>query len=148
VANGSDWKPVWQSFHESHLAEYGHSFAHLPIEIVTLRVTGRGIMPQLPPAMTMGNSQQTRNARLKSGETYFRVGGIMRRFKTEFFDRASLAPGTCIHGPSVFFQKDSTTVVPPGWLATVDDFLNIIITRDAADGGTRSQISAEDHVCP
>jgi N-methylhydantoinase A len=148
TVNGSDWEPVWQSFHESHLAEYGHSFADLPIEIVTLRVTGRGIMPQLPQSMTMGNSQQTRNARLKSGETYFRVGGVMRKFETEFFDRASLRPGTRIHGPSVLFQKDSTTVIPPGWLATVDDFMNVIITRDAADGSARSQISAEDHVCP
>jgi len=148
VVGGSDWEPVWQSFHESHLAEYGHSFADLPIEIVTLRVTGRGIMPQLPASMTMGNSQQARNARLKSGETYFRVGGVMQRFETEFFDRASLRPGTSIPGPAVFFQKDSTTVIPPGWLATVDDFLNIIITRDAADGSARSQISAEDHVCP
>jgi N-methylhydantoinase A len=98
--------------------------------------------------MTMGNSQPARNARLKSGETYFRVGGVMRKFQTAFFDRASLQPGTRIHGPSVLFQKDSTTVIPPGWLATVDDFLNIIITRDAADGRARSQISAEDHVCP
>jgi hypothetical protein len=39
-------------------------------------------------------------------------------------------------------------VIPPGWLATVDDFLNIVITRDSADGSARSQISAEDHVCP
>jgi N-methylhydantoinase A len=124
------------------------SFADLPIEIVTLRVTGRGIMPQLPASMTMGNSQQARNARLKSGETYFRVGGVMQRFETEFFDRASLRPGTSIAGPAVFFQKDSTTVIPPGWLATVDDFLNIIITRNPADGSARSQITAEDHVCP
>lgn len=72
----------------------------------------------------------------------------MRRFETGFFDRASLVPGTRIQGPSVLFQKDSTTVVPPGWLATVDDFLNIIITRDAAGGGARSEISTEDHVCP
>jgi N-methylhydantoinase A len=148
VVNGSNWEPVWLSFHESHLAEYGHSFLNLPIEIVTLRVTGRGIMPQLPQSMTMGNSKQTRNARLKSGETYFRVGGVMRRFETEFFDRARLAAGTTIHGPSVLFQKDSTTVIPPGWLATVDAFLNIIITRDAVDGSAQSQLAAEDHVCP
>jgi N-methylhydantoinase A len=148
LVSGSEWAPVWQNFHELHLGEYGHSFAELPIEIVTLRVTGRGIMPQLPQTMTMGKSQPTRDARLKSGETYFRVGGVMQRFKTDFFDRASLAAGTHIPGPSVLFQKDSTTVIPPGWLATVDDFLNIVITRDPAHGAVPLHISAEDPVCP
>jgi N-methylhydantoinase A len=144
----ADWEPVWQRFHESHAAEYGHSFPNLPIEIVTLRVTGRGIMPQLPQSMTLGTSQAGRNPRLKSGETYFRVGGIMQRLRTEFFDRASLSPGTLLHGPAVLYQKDSTTVIPPGWVATVDAFLNILITRDATDGRVAQQLSAEDHVCP
>ena len=148
VLGGSAWEPVWRSFHESHEAEYGHSFPELPIEVVTLRVTGRGIMPQLPPSMAMGNAQPKQNPRLKSGETYFRVGGVLQRFQTEFFDRARLAPGTSIPGPAVLFQKDSTTVIPPGWLAKVDDFLNIIITRDATGGNVHAQVSAEDHVCP
>lgn len=148
VAEPPDWEPVWQRFHESHAAEYGHSFAKLPIEIVTLRVTGRGIMPQLPQSMTLGSSQAGGDPRLKSGETYFRVGGVLQRLRTEFFDRARLAPGAVVEGPAVLHQKDSTTVIPPGWLATVDNFLNIVITRNAAQRSVAQPVSAEDHVCP
>jgi N-methylhydantoinase A len=127
-----NWQQAWQSFHESHKTEYGHSFPDSPIEVATVRVTGKGLMPQLPAAVGFraGKSRKIENARLKTGETYFRVGGAMKRLSTEFFDRASLPPGAKFSGPAVLFQKDSTTVIPPGWLATVDDLLNVILSRE------------------
>jgi N-methylhydantoinase A len=151
VVNGFDWEPVWLSFHASHQAEYGHSFSDHPIEVVTVRATGRGLMPQLPKAMTLSKPGRAAEAWLKSGETYFRVGGRMQQLRTDIFDRASLLPGTTIHGPSVLFQKDSTTVIPPGWLARVDPLLNVVITREpgnAAGNDVASARAAEERVCP
>ena len=149
IMNGSDWEPVWQSFHESHLVEYGHSFASLPIEIVTARVTARGLMPKLPDSVSLMAKKQARDPWLKTGETYFRVGGVIQRLKTEFFDRASLTAATRLEGPAVLFQKDSTTVIPPGWTATVDDYLNVIIARVGRyeTGAAKAHKSAEDPVC-
>ncbi len=150
IIHGADWEPVWLNFHERHAAEYGHSFLNLPIEIVTVRVTGRGLMPQLPQSMTLRGGKKARNPWLKSGQTYFRVSGVMQQLQTEFYDRASLEPGANIHGPSVLFQKDSTTVIPPGWVAHVDTFLNVIIHREQSDrvnNNVASQQSSEDRVC-
>jgi N-methylhydantoinase A len=128
-----NWQQAWESFHESHKTEYRHSFRDSPIEIATVRVTGKGLMPQLPASVGLraAKSCKIEDARLKTGETYFRVGGVMKRLSTEFFDRASLPSGARFSGPAVLFQKDSTTVIPPGWSATVDDLLNVILSRES-----------------
>ena len=46
---------------------------------------------------------------------------------------AALPPGAVIPGPAVLFQKDSTTVIPPFWVATVDDTFNVVVRRDTCE---------------
>jgi N-methylhydantoinase A len=126
-----DWEQAWRSFHENHKTEYGHAFPGSPIEVTTVRVIARGMMPRLPRSLTLrAGNQSMEAARLKQGETYFRVNGTMKKLCTEFYDRAALPPGAVIPGPAVLFQKDSTTVIPPFWVATVDDTFNVVVRRD------------------
>ncbi len=40
-------------------------------------------------------------------------------------------PGVVLNGPAIIEQLDSTTVVPPGFAATVDPWLNIILRLEA-----------------
>lgn len=49
------------------------------------------------------------------------------RLDTPVFDRDTLEFGTRIPGPAVITQLDSTTVVPPGTTATIDEWANIRI---------------------
>ena len=44
---------------------------------------------------------------------------------TPVYDRSSLPAGTELEGPAIIDQLDSTTVVPPGVVARVDEWLNI-----------------------
>ena len=41
-------------------------------------------------------------------------------------------PGAELEGPAIVDQLDSTTVVPPGWQADVDEWLNIRMHREEA----------------
>ena len=43
--------------------------------------------------------------------------------------RDQLTPGTTIPGPAIILESTGTTVVEPGWSATVDLRLNLILTR-------------------
>jgi len=43
--------------------------------------------------------------------------------------RSGLAPGSTIAGPAVIEALDSTTVVPPGWNARIDDLGYIRLQR-------------------
>ena len=117
---------VWQQFHNLHTAEYGHAFPENPVELVTLRVTGTGPMPQLSgfPAPRKGDLQ---NAWLKTAVTYFRVNGQLEKYSTQFFDRDRLPIGAQIEGPAVIFQKDSTILLPPHSRTTVKPSGNLVI---------------------
>ena len=45
------------------------------------------------------------------------------------YDRDRLTVGAAFAGPAIVEQFDATTVVPPGWHASVDRFGNLILER-------------------
>jgi N-methylhydantoinase A len=47
--------------------------------------------------------------------------------ETRVYLRETLAPATVIEGPAIIEQLDSTTLVPPGVDAEVDEWLNVRI---------------------
>ena len=51
--------------------------------------------------------------------------------ETPVYWRPDLAAGAAFKGPAVVEQVDSTTVVPPGFTAEIDGWLNIILRQDA-----------------
>jgi N-methylhydantoinase A len=117
---------VWQQFHDRHTVEYGHAFPQNPVELVTLRVTGKGPMPKLSelPTPSAGDLEQ---AWLKTTETYFRVNGQLEKYTTNFFERDRLPIHAQIEGPAVIFQKDTTTLLPPHTRAIVQSNGNLLV---------------------
>jgi N-methylhydantoinase A/oxoprolinase/acetone carboxylase beta subunit len=120
---------VWTEFHDRHRTEYDHCFPKNAIEVVSLRVTGLGLMPRLPEKFKQTAATKLEDAWLKTGETYFRVKGTLQKSRTEFFDRMRIPEGVKIPGPAVLFQKDTTTVLPPMWNAYSDESGSLVITR-------------------
>lgn len=49
------------------------------------------------------------------------------RRETPILRRESLGPGRALEGPAIIEQLDTTTVLPPGFRATVDDAGNLVI---------------------
>ena len=45
-------------------------------------------------------------------------------------DRSRLRPGNRLDGPALVLQFDATTVLPPGWTATIDGFGNLHLLRN------------------
>ena len=50
--------------------------------------------------------------------------GMERRY-----EREALEPGDWFDGPAVVTQLDATTVIPRGWRARVDGYLNLVVER-------------------
>jgi N-methylhydantoinase A len=122
---------VMNAFHAAHAAEYGHSFPANPVEIVNLRVIGTGAMPHLP-ALTAPGGGPLHLAEIRRAPCVFRVRGILQACDTPSYARHLLPVETPIFGPAIILQKDTTTVVPPDWTATVHPAGSIILTQ----GGT------------
>ncbi|HEY8773720.1 MAG TPA: hydantoinase/oxoprolinase family protein [Gaiellaceae bacterium] len=114
-----------EEFHRLHEQEYGHAFRD-PIEIVNLRVTGYGKRPRVErlPAPTNGGDPV-----LGEGESVFRRNGSLTPYPTRYYERWLLPVGESFDGPAVVFQRDTTTVVPPGWKAGADASGSLILSR-------------------
>jgi N-methylhydantoinase A len=120
---------VLVAFHKAHAAEYGHAFPQNPVEAVNLRVIGRGAMPRLAPghAPKGGSLDQ---ALIRRSDTVFRVNGSLAPYATAIYQRSGLPIGQPFSGPAVILQKDTTTVVPPGWMAEVHPAGSLILTQE------------------
>ena len=104
-----------EAFHAEHERTYGHrAGAEEPVELVTLRVLGRGRRPTAPPpgiGQGAGAAQGTAARR-----AYF--GPEFGWCEAAVIGRADLAEGQ--NGPLIVEEYDATCVVPPGVSAALN----------------------------
>ena len=60
---------------------------------------------------------------------FIRADDELRTFRTPHYDRARLPVDEPFAGPAVIFQRDTTTLVPPGWQACADQAGNLLLAR-------------------
>ena len=116
---------VLAAFHAAHERRYTYSDDSLPVEIVSVRVTGVVASLGFSDACPVADAAPVAHVEeiaVTFGDAEVPAG---------LLDRAALCPGGRIDGPAILTQTDCTTVVPPGWTATVDDRLNLVLTRPA-----------------
>lgn len=117
---------VFESFHQMHHQEYGHSFSDTPIEIVNIRVTGFGKMPKLKSHKLIKIGSLS-DALIETREVVFRINNNLKILTTKCYERELIPVGESIIGPAIISQKDSTTLIPPGAKAVLDEYGNILI---------------------
>ena len=119
-----------ERFHRAHEAEYGHRF-EAEIEIINIRAVGVGRIDAVRwPHVAAADG--TEPVALDELEVVFGIDGRPQRCSTPVYDRGQLRAGHVIPGPAVIEQYDTTTVVPPGLEAQIDEFGNIIIDSSVA----------------
>jgi N-methylhydantoinase A len=102
------------AFHAKHEQTYGHANRSEHVQLVNLRLTALGRLPDL----VLAQRADPASARTRNREVWFAED----RFTTAPVHwRDGLMPGTQIIGPAIIEAMDSTTVVPPGWRARIDD---------------------------
>lgn len=113
-------------FHRLHRQRYGHARPGEPVEIVNLRVkaVGRNDKPRL--ASEADGPADARAAIVRQAPIVFNSGAPA---VTPVYERALLHAGHRFSGPALVVQMDATTVVAPGWLASVDGYQNLILTE-------------------
>jgi N-methylhydantoinase A/oxoprolinase/acetone carboxylase beta subunit len=113
---------VRTSFHEVYAARYGYANPAEPVEVVTWKLSAIGGSPRIALAKAGASSADTR--RKATRRAYFpEARGYA---DTPVYDRYELAAGTSLTGPAIVEERESTTVLPPGVTATVDEYANLI----------------------
>jgi N-methylhydantoinase A len=120
-------KSVWNAFHEAHNKEYGHAFQATEIEVVNIRVAGRGEIPKLTSLKPLGQGSLN-DALMRTQTCVFRVNGKQKIFDTAVYRRELLPIDKEFKGPAIILQTDSTTILPPKAKAIVNKTGSIIIT--------------------
>ncbi|RQM35378.1 hydantoinase/oxoprolinase family protein [Rhodococcus ruber] len=113
-----------ERFHEEHERDYSFRRDDTPVEIyqIGLRAVGTTPKPNFPRTSEPTTAEPVP---VERRSVYF--DEAHGRLDTPVFDRDTLEFGTRIPGPAVITQLDSTTVVPPGTTATIDEWANIRI---------------------
>jgi N-methylhydantoinase A len=124
----ADLKQLRVGFDQQHRSMFGHMAPEEPVEIVSYRVRGVGLVP--PVAMpkferaggTLADAQrELRRARFDGEELDCPV-----------YQRERLDVGLELAGPAILDQFDCTTVICPGQTARVDEWKNLIVTQSSA----------------
>ena len=115
---------VRASFDEIYAARYGYAQPAEPVEVVTWKLSAIGGAPRvtLAKAATSPVAGGLKGRR----RAYFpETGGWI---DCPIYDRYKLAAGLEIAGPAIVEERESTSVLPPGTVATVDEYANLIAT--------------------
>ena len=113
------------AFHARHEQIYGHANRSEQVQLVNLRLTALGRLPDL----VLAQRPDPASARMHSRDVWFAESGFT---PTPVHWRDGLISGTQIVGPAIIEAMDATAVVPPGWQARIDELGYIVIARSAA----------------
>ncbi|GBC77600.1 Acetophenone carboxylase gamma subunit [bacterium HR08] len=115
-------------FHRAHERRYGYADPARKVELVTLRVRACGITEK--PVFPSHERRAIAVEPVARRPVYFREKGSPIARETSFYWREALAPGATLAGPAIVLEYSATTVVPPGWRAEVDEYENLILSRE------------------
>jgi len=111
-------------FDEAHFAAYGYSESMEACEVVNVRLSATGMVRR--PTLAEYGAAESAGARRGSRSVWFESGGFV---ESDVFDRELLWLGAEIVGPAVVEDRDSTTLVHPGWRCRVECYGVLAIER-------------------
>ncbi|MBI1848513.1 MAG: hypothetical protein HYR86_16285, partial [Candidatus Rokubacteria bacterium] len=113
-----------RSFDEVYAARYGYASPAEPVELVTCKLSAIGDAPRV--ALAKASSRAGDRVRKPVRKAYFpeSCGYI----DCPVYDRYALPAGLALTGPAIVEERESTTVLPPGVEATVDEYANLVVT--------------------
>lgn len=125
--NATNVAEVVASFHHQHRLDYGYHFEDGEVELITVRVIGsEEVAPLKVARVDKAEGNDISGAFLYSRPTTFDDG---QSVDTPRYDRNRLRAGQRVAGPAILIQHNSTTLLPPGYVAAVAEFGNLHVYR-------------------
>jgi N-methylhydantoinase A len=129
MPGGAIDRPVLAAIEEAYGVEHQKTYGHRagrdePVELVTLKVVGRGV-PDVPRAALAAVAQLPEGVVIAQPLRQAYFGPAQGWHATRVINRADLAD-PC-QGPCIVEEYDSTCVIPPGAIASLDGYGNIVV---------------------
>jgi N-methylhydantoinase A len=112
------------SFDEIYAARYGYAQPAEPVEVVTWKLSAVGGASRV--ALAKAATEPVAGGLKGRRRAYFpEAGGWI---DCPVYDRYHLAAGMQIAGPAIVEERESTSVLPPGTVASIDEHANLVVT--------------------
>jgi N-methylhydantoinase A len=112
-------------FDAAHERAYGYAAPEDAVELVNVRLAAIGMTPRPRRAPLPEGSSDPASAVTGTREIWFGEAGGWR--KTAVLDRTKLLAGNVVAGPAIVEGHDASTLVHPGWSASVDRHGNLVL---------------------
>jgi N-methylhydantoinase A len=128
VAPGSEGVAgLRRRFDEVHREMFGHMAPDQPVEVVSYRLRGIGMVSAPPMPKFKPTDAKPSDALREHRQVRFDGESLA----CPVYQRERLDVGVALRGPAILDQYDCTTLVYPGQTARVDEWKNLIITEGA-----------------
>ena len=112
---------IASTFAAAYHAQYGVNPSHVPLEIVSWRLTVEG--PEIAAEQTVLAA-----GRPGAPKSHRPVALWPDAGDVPVYDRAALSAGQTLAGPAIIEERETTIVLPPSWTATIDALGSIVAT--------------------
>src|SRR5262249_35698900 len=115
-----------EAFNAAYARRYGYADPRADVELVTVAVTVVGAGPEARLPAHRPGTREAAEARKPDRPVYFPERGA--HVPCPIYDRARLPVGARLAGPAIVEEPESTTVLPPGTVAEVDRWANLLVS--------------------
>jgi N-methylhydantoinase A len=112
-----------EAFHELHRRRFGYADTAKSVEVVNVRVRMAAKTAAVELPFRESRPGDGSRAVLKTRRIFFDGDWL----ESKVYGREALVPGDSFAGPALITEYSATTVVPPGCVASVDGFGNLVI---------------------
>ena len=120
-------KNIVEAFHRAHQQRYGYHRKNAKVEIVNVRCRATGLTEKPP---TDKIAKRTRLGELPAQSVRLVLDD--RKQQASAYHRDDLHAGDSFSGPAIVLEYSATTIIPPHWLARVDDYGQLLLTQKPA----------------
>jgi N-methylhydantoinase A len=117
-----------ERFNRLHEQAYAHALPEKPVEMVRVRLAAT-VAESKPEMIPLGGEDSPASAALKAPR-FTSFGGNTAPIECPVYDRPKLRAGASIPGPLIVEEWTSTTLVLPGQRMYVDEYGNLLISRE------------------
>jgi N-methylhydantoinase A len=115
-----------KKFDAEHKSQFGHSAPEEPVEVVSYRVRGTGLVPAVSMPKFKPEHGKLADALRETRSVRFDGAPV----SCPVYQREKLDVGLSLRGPAILDQFDCTTVICSGQIARVDEWKNLIVMGD------------------
>jgi len=115
---------VERAFGEEYARVYGMTIPDVPVELVTWRIS----IYAPAPAVSLAPSAPSGGAPVAKGERPVRFSRKGEPVVTPVYDRSALGAGDRLVGPAIVEERETTCVLPPGWVGELVEDGSLVAT--------------------